>query len=66
MSLSLWVQFFRNLFCVGKSLLPASNFLQQIPFPHAQFYPLTLTTAVEEVFFGQVPTGSVNEKPQAS
>jgi hypothetical protein len=47
MSLSLWVQFFRNLFCVGKSLLPASNFLQQIPFPHAQFYPLTLTTAVE-------------------
>ena len=47
MSLSIWVQFFRNLFCVGKSLLPKSSFLQQVPFPHAQFYPLTLTTAVE-------------------
>lgn len=47
MSLSTWVQLFRNLFCVFKSLLPQSNFFQQLHFRDSSFYPLTITTSIE-------------------
>ena len=47
MSLSTWVQLFRNLFCVFKSLLPQSNFFQQLHFGDSSFYPLTITTSIE-------------------
>jgi hypothetical protein len=47
MSISVWIQFFRNLFCVLKSLLSQGNFLQNAFFTESSFYPLTLTTTIE-------------------
>ena len=47
MSLSTWVQLFRNFFCVCKSLLPSNNLFQKVFFPSSSFYPLTLTTGIE-------------------
>lgn len=47
MSLSTWVQLFRNAFCVMKSLLPASSVFQLPYFADSSFYPLTITTAIE-------------------
>ena len=47
MSLSTWIQLLRNSFCVLKSLLPASSFLQRPYFTDSSFYPLTVTTCIE-------------------
>jgi hypothetical protein len=47
MSLSTWVQLFRNAFCVMKSLLPASSIFQLPYFTDSSFYPLTITTTIE-------------------
>ena len=46
-SISTWVQLLRNAFCVMKSLLPPSNFLQLPLFTDSSFYPLTITTSIE-------------------
>ena len=47
MSLSAWVQLFRNLFCVLKSLVPSSHFLQHPLIPNSSFYPFSITTFLE-------------------
>ena len=44
---STWVQLLRNAFCVMKSLLPPSGFLQLPLFTDSSFYPLTITTPLE-------------------
>jgi hypothetical protein len=40
MSLSDWVQLFRNAFCVVRSVAPKESFIFKVPFPHSKL-PLT-------------------------